>query len=301
MGKFNFHDFNILENSDDLVEYLKGREYGHTDYCHYSSLSTIDAILGNSTFRLSNVNGFNDTVDSDQFEEKWKYYSLCFSTGVNENLPLWYLYSGIEGCGGRIRINKGKIKLLLSNAKYTLCGFDEDNTSFVIKELKEGKNIKITFGDVLYYLEKGGKLSLKYNTKTNYNIPIADFEDYKKSHIGFLKSLIWYYEKETRIVAELMGDALNEIESCDKPEEKYFIQMSIDKRVMDSMKIDLAPGIVDENMESMLQGQNNIKKYIFDSSKVKLSDYKGTVRMKIKEGLCKTCIHKGNAKISKSE
>ena len=49
-------------------------------------------------------------IVAKQFDEPKCNYSLCFSTGVNENLALWYLYSGMNGKGGRIRFTSNKVK-----------------------------------------------------------------------------------------------------------------------------------------------------------------------------------------------
>lgn len=75
-------------------------------------------------FRLESIScvaGFNDTCDSEQFGEAQKYYySLCFSTGIHENLALWYLYAGIGGQGVRISLTKTQIKKLIEESTYEL-------------------------------------------------------------------------------------------------------------------------------------------------------------------------------------
>ena len=68
--------------------------------------------------------------------------------------------------------------------------------------------MKVAFQNVMYYGEnQHNGIDLKYNTMTNHAIPKAEWEQYKEKHIGFCKDLIWYYEKETRLVVELIGEA----------------------------------------------------------------------------------------------
>lgn len=118
--KYEWHDFDNLETADQLTDYLDGREFTHGSYCHYTRLGIIDSILSNNTFQMSCVAGFNDKIDAEQFKDPRRFYSLCFSTGVNENLSLWYLYSGMQGHGGRIRFTANSVKKLIQSSTYEL-------------------------------------------------------------------------------------------------------------------------------------------------------------------------------------
>ena len=86
--KYEWHDFDNLETADQLTDYLDGREFTHGSYCHYTRLGIIDSILSNNTFQMSCVAGFNDKIDAEQFKDPRRFYSLCFSTGVNEKDPI---------------------------------------------------------------------------------------------------------------------------------------------------------------------------------------------------------------------
>ena len=89
-NRWEWKDFGKIRTCKDLEAYLSGREYSHGDYCHYTGIDTINKILEGKTFWLTSVTGFNDTLDTEQFGEAGgDYFSLCFSTGVNEILPLW--------------------------------------------------------------------------------------------------------------------------------------------------------------------------------------------------------------------
>lgn len=66
-------------------------------------------------------------------------YSLSFCASDSEKIPLWYLYSGINGKGARLRITKGKFNILLK-------------TPYVLDDT--GKNYTIEHGYIYYVKEK---------------------------------------------------------------------------------------------------------------------------------------------------
>lgn len=78
MSDIAWRDFGKIENCQRLQKYLDGREYGHNDYCHYSTLKVLNNILASREIWLSPVSGFNDAEDSRVFKEREKehYYSF---------------------------------------------------------------------------------------------------------------------------------------------------------------------------------------------------------------------------------
>lgn len=282
--KYAWNQFDTLQTAAEFDEYFEEQKYSHSQYCHYTSLRTINSILHGKTFRLSNVGGFNDKWDCAQFAQSNKYFSLCFATGVNENLSLWYLYSGMNGQGGRIRLTDAQFRRLADCNAFILCEADKDGNKIrEVCKLEPNKSIKITVSDVLYYRERPDKdvCDLKYNTMTHHKFPKEELHKYQKSHNGFSKGLIWYFEKETRILAELIGYGLENIE----PGKSYFIEMPIHKRVMNNLKIDLAPEISAENAPTILKSYDNVKQLFDESSRVNLSEFAGSIEMK----LCNKC------------
>lgn len=274
------------------------REYEHVGYYHYTTLQSIDNILGSKTFWLSSVQGFNDKKEIEFFGENAnKYFSLCFSTGVNENLALWYLYSGVEGKGGRIKLTRTRIQKLIENSRYCLAikkkGSDEpielieDNA-----EDNTNGNRKTTFKDVIYFRDGEKRVDLKYNTMTNYNISKDEFEKYKDENLGFYKYLIWYYEKETRLLVELKGDAEEYVKKHSlADDEHYIVKMSFGDLtdVIKSLKIDLGPEF--DNIEKIKE-YKNIYNFLMNTSNVSKSDYSGQIKMNLKDKVCNNCEEK---------
>ncbi len=281
--KYKWNEFGKINTSEKLSEYLVGRELTHTAYCHYTSLDVINSILENNSLRISNVGGFNDQKEKEQFPNLKYFFAICFATGVNENLPLWYLYSGLSGQGGRLNFTKGQFKKIINTATYELQEIDKKSKKAIGESipLQINEQVKICVKDIIYYKDGNPNVSLKYNTMTNYVISKDEFDTYRKDNIGFVKPLIWFYEKETRIIAELVGTAKELIDD----DKTYCIKMSIDKCIMSKVKINLAPEITNKNFNDILSGKDYILKHIAKTSKVQLSTHSGEVEM----NLCAKC------------
>lgn len=288
MSKFKWSEFGKIENVATLLQYLDGRQYSHTYYYHYTTLEAINGILDKRTFRISNVSRFNDRAELKTFSNPQYAFSLCFSTGLNENLPLWYLYAGLTGGGGRIGFTANAINHLIESSSFELFECDENNNPIdLLVELKNGISMNLKFQDVLYYGSKSQqKLDLKNNTMTNYLIPLSEKDDLERNYQGFLKSLIWYYEKETRLLIEIIGEATRMI----VPERKYCVVMHFDEKTYKSVRLTFAPEVVD--ISTILKKHPSIRKYIFDTSKAAASMYQGEIEM----NLCSRCSKYVNQK-----
>lgn len=299
MGKTNtwaWNQFGNLQSCRDLEEYLMDREYQHGKYFHYTNLDAVNEILKNKGFWLSNVGGFNDTVDTEQFGAgPQPFFALCFSTGIHENLPLWYLYSGVDGRGARIQFTPVGIRDLLRDGSFSLCRIREHQAEQIMP-LERGETMDLSFQDVIYAQpsDKEGMYALKYNTMTNYRLTAEEFEAYRSKHVGFCKGLIWFYEKETRLLVRVKGAAEAEwrqrIQAT--PQENLRVVFSFDESLYKRIKITLAPNISREEIEPALKGKDGIVEFLRQTSFIQPSQYAGTVKMR----LCDRCDWKKNRK-----
>ena len=246
---------------------------------------------------MSSLCASNDVKDSEQFDKKAqrKVFTLCFSCGINENLPLWYLYSGIDGKGARLRFTQSTIKNLVCEGKYWLAEKQEDGKDPVpIMELVDGVSMVCKFEDVLYYSEgeKQGQADLKYNTMTNHKIPFAEVEKYREAHRGFEKGLIWFYEKETRLLVSLVdgSDAANLVDEDSEQEQgkqkQYVVILKFNddviwKSVRQYAEVTFGPECTTEEMEEAIR-QNEVFGALKKES-IKLSKYAGTVKFRLKK------------------
>lgn len=284
MSKFEWQNFSKLHTYYELSEYLQQRPFTHSEYCHYTKLGAIDGILKSNSFWLTCSTGFNDIQDKRQFDEPKCNYSLCFSTGINENLALWYLYSGMDGMGGRIRFSPNNIKKLIESSHYYLYKKNgEKLQKKPVMELIEGKTMITKFSDVIYYGNKKHSdfLDLKYNTMTNHEFLFDEFEKFKNENMGFCKGLIWYHEKETRLLVTLIDKAKEYVLNS---QGDYVVVLTFDERILKRIKIDLAPEITD--IENGINGYTSIENFFINNKKrINLSEYYGQVSM----NLCIKC------------
>lgn len=295
-----WNQFPSVSNCKQLDEYIVARWPRKTSFCHYTNLTVIDGIINKRQFWVSSIKNFNDTHDRVQFgyvdntdsEDNelisLKYYSLCFSSGVNENLSLWYMYSGMDGKGGRIRFNTYGMECLIRDGTYKLYELVEnDNGSKslgnLVKKLSEKSgDFIVKVQDVLYYSDnkKDEYASLKYNTMTNYGkIKKKELQEYRQKKKGFFKRIAWYYEKEFRILVELKDEIVNKLSK----NKSYVVVLDIPDATYKRIYIDFAPEV--ENIDEVLCGKNAIKEFIFDTSASNYSDYKGEVKM----NFCSKC------------
>ncbi len=252
MIKYKWEQFTELKTCENLIDYFKNRAFTHGKYCHYTSLKIIEEILSKKQFFLSCVNRFNDSNDSSQFGDKnnQKYfYSLCFSTGATENLALWYLYGGIKGKGGRIRFSSKKLQTIIKESKFELSKVGKTTKKPYGKRvlLENGVDIKINFHDVIYYENQRDKVRVKYNTMVN-KLENSDYNAFALQNGGFSKDIIWYYEKETRLLIELIGKTKTFVEN----DNSYVIIMKLPKNFNYKwMHVDLAPQICKDAFQTL--------------------------------------------------
>lgn len=278
--KYEWRAFDKLETAVQVSEYLDGREYTHSNYCHYTRLGIINSILSNNTFQLSCVENFNDQVDAQQFKDSKRFFSLCFSTGINENLSLWYLYSGIQGHGGRIRFTANSVKKLIATSTYELWEYPKDDPGNAKRLCPlSSSDYRSTFRDILYAQEKPKKVSLKYNTMTNYVVSSDELMKYKANSTGFTKSIVWYFEKETRFLMELQEHIVDQMD----PGMQYYVAMRFSDAVKSMLFVGFAPEITSVKDETV----NYPHIAQLSSRKLELSEYSGTVKMR----LCDRCSH----------
>lgn len=282
-------DFSRIDNTEDMKTYLTEHTWGHKELFHYTDLRAIDTVLSTGEFRISSVDRLNDENEKEAFSKNRRSstFAVCFSSGKNENLSLWYMYSGIDGKGGRLRFTKGAMRDFVEKCTYTLCEYDYD-TKAAGKSivLIPGETMKQTFLDVLYFKENGKAVNLKYNTMTNYGrFSVEEFDKYKKKCPGFCKDIVWYYEKEARLLIELKGEALKFI----KPDKQYAIFVMLTDSIKKKLSIRLGPEI--EEIEDVISPRKNpnIWAQLGNTEKIEKSDSAGKIHMNLKGKMCANC------------
>ena len=286
MDKTKWKAFPQLNNANELSKYLNSRITKSRTYYHYTSAVAVNNILGQKTFCVSSVKRFNDDVDKMQFTNHLnEYFSLCFSTGVNENLSLWYMYSGMDGKGCRLRFTYHNLMKLIYESKMYFCEYDYDNHKPIgIKVELNSNNSEKCLMDVLYYRDSAASpfVDLKYSTMTNYgNVSKEELSVFKTTYVGFAKKIIWSYEKECRFLIKIKGSLLDSINE----DKSYAVLLEIPNEALKRMTIQFAPEIDSLDYADEFV---NIKQFMMSSSNLRLSEHHGEIHM----NLCSKCNKK---------
>lgn len=279
-------EFKDCKTSGDILSFFNdpNRAEKHTFYYHYTSLQNIESILDKKAFRLTRL-----AITANDLVEKKRYkaygdnvFSLCFSTGTSESLPLWYLYSGIDGKGARVGLKK-KSFLDLYQAELSLA---EVETVYPYKIA--GSPVKLSHYDYdfiardILYLGRDPVKPKSYRAKYNGQV-INGLSEVTYSEIDqqyhFIKSLIWFYEKETRIQVVVKSKALM------KPNVNYVVLLDISS-IFDKLSIRLAPEFGEVTSEA-IEGHPGIKSWLL--SNIEKSNFTGQLKMDLKDKLCASC------------
>lgn len=279
------------EDISVLLEYMKDskRPLRHTRYFHYTKMAVADSILSKGELwfsRLGDNEFFNDGVEQQHYQKKYaNTFSLCFCTGTSESLPLWYLYSGTDGKGARLSWGSVILKELKALEKVYLFEVDEDSNEIDGKariELQKG-DFEVSFGDILYLgkdAEHSGKHRVKYGSGCINGISEQNAERIRQEYDEYLKGLIWFYEKETRVQIRVLGQPLD----LDK---HYKIAVPFSDTMWKNLKVTLAPEF-DVNEKGRLLDNCGFRKYALQQ--LQMSDYAGQISMHLPN--CTNCEKK---------
>ena len=274
--------------AEEFIEFFDNDDlsFRHTNYFHYTTLERANSILEAKCFKLMPLyRSSNDLVERDTYSNSdVGLFSLCFSTGISENLPLWYLYSGIDGKGARIGIKRKSFEKLINNARVSLVELEKD---YPYKERLESKELKpeeysLICRDILYIgpdYTKTETYRAKYNGKTKNDITKETEESLRKSYKRFIKGLIWFYEKETRIEVNVKNKELFE------PTKNYIVTISIED-IFSDIDICLAPEYGEIDCSS-IESYGGVKKWVL--TKLQKSEYAGQLKMSLKDKVCNEC------------
>lgn len=182
---------------------MKEKIESNTKFCHFTSSENARNILSGECFYLSKFNNMNDLAEAKlHSDEKDKVFSLSFCNSESLNIPLFYLYGGIDGKGFRLQFTASKINEILSN-----CSVHYVNKNN-IRLKKEISHSQYTIDcDWIYYITSNGFCEYKDTLKTNYDSFDCAFQSLKKKDKHFyIKNKIWKFEKEFRIIVKFNED-----------------------------------------------------------------------------------------------
>ena len=81
---------------------VSAAEFAKANFWHYTSLSNAEKIIAGTSpgFVISSFEQMNDLDEAELHkDELGKLFSLCFCNTDKEKIPMWYMYSDLEGKG----------------------------------------------------------------------------------------------------------------------------------------------------------------------------------------------------------
>lgn len=284
-------DFKECSSSQDFISFFDNDEqaFRHTYFYHYTSLKNVNQIMKGKQIRLTPLSkSANDLVEKDTYEKLGdNIFSLCFSTGTSECLPLWYLYSGIDGRGARIGLKKKTFRQLIENSTFLLQEIKLDPPYNARGEpvVLKTEDYMLMCRDILYIGHDSQKTNLyriKYNGQVINDISKDITDKVQSEYQRFVKGLIWFYEKETRIQVEVTNKELL------APSKNYVVILKLDD-VYDDISVRLAPEYKEIETE-IFEKYDGIKDWVY--TKLQISDFAGQLHMGLKDKLCRECKNK---------
>lgn len=194
--------------SKNDVDILDTKSLGSNKFCHYTTISNLDKIFQSGKIWASKITTTNDLSEKERYNENGNNkFLLCFCNSKSENIPMWYLYSGINGKGCRIEWTHTKMRKFIKSICKVHPVYDgkiQENITMNINE-----QFTIDYGWVYYIKCNKNGNEIKYRGKKYIlNNDISDFTN----NNYYIKSTEWNYEKEFRIVLTVKGKNIN----CEK-------------------------------------------------------------------------------------
>ncbi len=169
----------------------------NTKFCHYTTLENARSILSGECFFLSPFEKMNDGLEVEWHkDDKESAYVLSFCNSESLNIPMFYLYGGIDGKGCRIQFTDTKINEIVDNCRISYVNKQHK----LLKTAVSSSSYEIHF-DWVYYVTSDGWVE----HRTEGKLPYKDFKEAmdelkKESKHFFIKNKVWNYENEFRII-----------------------------------------------------------------------------------------------------
>ena len=121
---------------------------------------------------------------------------------------------------------------------------------------------------------------MKHNNCVNSLFPVSAYDDFHKIIPAFCKELPWFYEKEFRIVVQI----INEDQRQMLQSENVKLAVVIHTDLYSDLNVYLGP----ESTLKSIDALPGIKKFV--TSKIVKSIYTGMIHMNLKDRMCKACL-----------
>lgn len=171
------------------------KSFAKADFWHYTSVENAKKIAYGeiSGFYVSSIETMNDIDEAELHKDDAdRVFSLCFCNTKKEKIPMWYMYSGLEGKGVSLGITPKRMQRLISSISTV---FPIKNGEILNREkFVNGRDFEVRAGWIAY---KNPTEPGHYHFK---NVWYDHIEKEFEVDNYFIKLYPWYYEDEFRIV-----------------------------------------------------------------------------------------------------
>ncbi len=225
--------FTALKNVDDFVQFLRTRKEEHKYYYHYTTISTLKAILESNSFRFthgthSGLNDQHEIYKKACITEHNKNYIFCLTHDCDESIAMWNLYTQLRDDAIRIQIPCDTISQWIKSQPG------------VYPKVCLGNSLKIPANDYDLFIsdiaycrvtEDGEQLEWLWDnaqTKEQFSFNF----DQDKLLAGLIKNTAWKFEQETRIIIQFKKS-----QDC----QRDYIYAQLSQELIESLKIFKSP------------------------------------------------------------
>lgn len=166
----------------------------NTKYCHYTTQDNARNILCDGSILLSKFESMNDQMEYEHHKnDQNKVFSACFCHSEAFNIPLFYLYGGIDGKGCRVQFSKARLNEIIKNGHI----YYVNKSKKTIKKAIDPSKYHI-YMDYIYYVTSNGYC--KHEGEEKEYGSLENFLQVMGEKRFFVKNPIWKFEKEYRII-----------------------------------------------------------------------------------------------------
>lgn len=199
--------FKDYTTADQIIDYLKkpfsrtgGIKKNESYVYHYTCYEKMLLMLKSKTFWLSSPQGLNDQHEYTQFpKEIWEgMYLASFVGQEEESMAMWSMYGKKWEQAVKIafRADLFEEAMLKGNKKYV-----KNNST--IDELIPESEQNDYFSSIAYIRNTKRNKMLQCGTVANTKVLKSEQEFLPNQFVGFVKDIVWSYEKEVRFVVKV--------------------------------------------------------------------------------------------------
>ncbi len=255
---------------------------------HYTSVETLLLILSNNTIRFNTLNKMNDPIEghTSKYPDSRSYvFASCWTAESREELPMWKMYTDLEGVRFKMPIDLFNVPKDLSITKclrtsnYLISSELNKSYAFERKNMSSAdfSSNKVYGPTQIEYFES--KDSLEKDIVRKDDKQKFDFYEINLNLLGQRKLDYWQFEKEYRYrmfyaSAIMLAGSTEVLESGfkDTPLTTTYIDVNFKRESLENIEIILGPK-TDKSNKKLIEDcliQLDVKSYTVKFSEIEI-------------------------------